>query len=158
MLLYFAAQLTTMKTKSSRHAVVFFKADSELSFPRKKLSETAEAIYSGEKIPREKAIHVIFCSDRRIKKLNTQFRGKPYATDVLSFNYDEDDFIGEIYISLQRAAVQSRRFSVTCEEEIVRLFVHGMIHLLGYDHEKPADRKRMEAVELKYYDHKRSEK
>ncbi|HEX7511286.1 MAG TPA: rRNA maturation RNase YbeY, partial [Chitinivibrionales bacterium] len=136
-----------MHSKKSFHSVIFFKDDTTMPIPRKLLGEVGRAIYAGEKIPLENRVHVIFCSDRMIKKLNTQFRGKPYATDVLSFNYDEDDFIGEIYISLQRAAVQARRYEVTYNEEIIRLFVHGMIHLQGYDHEKPSDRKRMEAVE-----------
>jgi probable rRNA maturation factor len=101
-------------------------------------------------VPLKKAIHVIFCSDHVIKKLNTQFRNKPKATDVLSFNYDEEDFIGEIYISLQRAAVQARRFGSTYNEEIERLFVHGMMHLLGFDHEKESDRAEMEKQEALY--------
>jgi probable rRNA maturation factor len=93
---------------------------------------------------------VIFCSDYFIKKLNGKFRNKPHPTDVLSFNYDEDDFIGEIYLSLQRAKIQAKHYSVSYEEEILRLFVHGMIHLAGYDHENESERIRMEAIEKKY--------
>jgi probable rRNA maturation factor len=69
---------------------------------------------------------------------------------VLSFNYDDNDLLGEIYISLNRARVQARRYRVSCNNEILRLFVHGMFHLLGFDHEKPGDKKKMEAQESHY--------
>ena len=92
-------------------------------------------------------VNVILCSDYKIKKLNTDFRDKARPTDVLSFNYNDKDLLGEIYISLQRAAVQSKRYGSTFVEEIERLFIHGMFHLLGYDHETPTQRRRMEAKE-----------
>jgi probable rRNA maturation factor len=68
----------------------------------------------------------------------------------LSFNYDEDDLLGEIYISLQRAAIQARRYDVSYESEIERLFIHGILHLLGFDHETAPQRKRMEALENRF--------
>ena len=139
-----------MKSMDAFNSVVFFHAYPLLRIPRRLLKATARRIYSGEKIPSHKNIHVIFCSDYRIKKLNAAFRNKPFPTDVLSFNYDENDFVGEIYISLQRAKIQATRYSVSYENEIVRLFVHGMIHLTGLDHQTQLERMRMEAIENKY--------
>jgi len=130
--------------------VDFIHAYQALPVPVYRLTLVAQNIYTGRRVSRKKAVHVVFCSDHVIKKLNTQFRNKPKATDVLSFNYDEEDFIGEIYISLQRAAVQARRYNSTYDEEIERLFVHGMMHLLGFDHEKESDRLVMESQESLY--------
>ncbi len=72
------------------------------------------------------------------------------ATDVLSFNYDEPDLLGEIYISLQKAKVQAKEYGGTYRNEVRRLFVHGMFHLLGYDHETAKEANLMQKKELKY--------
>jgi probable rRNA maturation factor len=119
-------------------------------FPKNSLNATARSVYRREKIHPGRKIHVIFCSDYTIKKLNSMFRGKNRPTDVLSFNYDDKDLLGEIYISLQRARVQARRYDVSYNNEILRLFVHGMHHLLGFDHERPGDKRKMEAKEIQY--------
>ena len=139
-----------LKNKKDASPVTFFHAYRGLKFPEKLLQASALKIYSQRKIPRKKGLTVVLCSDHAIKKLNALFRGKPRPTDVLSFNYDEDDLLGEIYISLQRAAIQARRYGVSYESEIERLFIHGMLHLLGFDHETAPQRKRMEALENRF--------
>jgi probable rRNA maturation factor len=141
---------STTKKNGVVAPVTFYHIYKALPFPRKRLYRIARLIYEREKIPKNHAIHVILSSDYFIKKLNTQFRKKPYPTDVLSFNYDEHDFLGEIYISLQRAKIQAKRFHVSFSSEIERLFIHGMMHLLGFDHETAVDRKCMEAKEQAY--------
>jgi probable rRNA maturation factor len=120
------------------------------TFPKKALVTAAKNIYAKEKIPAARKTHVIFCTDRGITKLNSMFRGTDRATDVLSFNYDDDDLCGEIYISLDRARVQARRYKVAYDNEIVRLFIHGMFHLLGFDHQTPQGRRKMEARESQH--------
>jgi probable rRNA maturation factor len=120
------------------------------SLPKELLITAARRIYIREKIPLARKTHVIFCSDYKIARLNSMFRGKNHPTDVLSFNYDDKDILGEIYISLQRARVQARRYDVSCSNEILRLFIHGMLHLLGFDHERPSEKKKMEALESQY--------
>jgi len=94
-----------------------------------------------------RSISVIFCSDHTIRRLNALYRHIDRATDVLSFTIGDQDMLGEIYISLQRAAVQARRYHVAYQEEILRLFIHGFYHLLGFDHEKKSDRQKMELKE-----------
>ncbi len=122
-----------------------------LPFDSRKLKQIAKKIYTGEKVPISGAVSLVLCSDYKIKKLNNDYRGKNRPTDVLSFCFEEPDFLGEIYISLQRAKVQAARYDFTYEDEIIRLFVHGMFHLLGYDHIEEAQRKIMEAKERKYF-------
>ena len=64
-----------------------------------------------------------------------QFRKKDYATDVLSFPSGEADPIGDIAISMNRARAQAKEFGHTADEELRILLLHGVLHLLGYDHE-----------------------
>ncbi|MBC8078748.1 MAG: rRNA maturation RNase YbeY [Gorillibacterium sp.] len=108
-------------------------------------------------------IALSFVDDEEIRRLNNEFRGKDQATDVLSFplfeegneepviNYedleeldaengiseafDEEELLGDIVISVPRALAQSEEYGHSAEREIGFLFVHGFLHLIGYDHE-----------------------
>jgi probable rRNA maturation factor len=115
------------------------------------LKKTSEKIYTQEKLLKTRGVNVILCSDYKIRRLNRTYRTIDKPTDVLSFPFAEDDFLGEIYISLQRSAVQARRFALKYEDEVNRLFVHGMFHILGFDHETLTDRKSMERRERRYH-------
>ena len=87
--------------------------------------------------------------DRELSRLNAQFLGKNCATDVLSFPEREPaDFLGELAISRQRAAEQARRYGHSLEKEIQILMLHGLLHLLGMDHER--DRGRMARAESQW--------
>jgi len=105
---------------------------------------------------------VHFCGNRKIRSLNREFRGKETPTDVLSFPlYDlrkEKNFvggvldgelnIGDIFICLDVANRQAKGFDVTLSDELIHLFVHGFLHLLGFDHEISArEEKLMESLE-----------
>ena len=85
-------------------------------------------------------ISIVFCNNHFIENLNKDYRGKDEPTDVLSFaQYDGDSInghglAGDIVISLDAAAENAREFHVDEEEEIKRLIVHGIMHLLGWDH------------------------
>ena len=97
---------------------------------------------------------IAFVSDAAIRKLNHEFRGKDYATDVLSFPVEPEPFekdgnsqIGEIVISLDRAAIQARENGLRLTNEVEQLILHGLLHLCGYDHE--TDNGEMDRLELK---------
>jgi probable rRNA maturation factor len=77
--------------------------------------------------------------DAELRRLNAQFRGKDYATDVLSFP-GSDGHLGDLAISAARARVQAREFGHTTEQELRILMLHGVLHLLGMDHEIDAGR------------------
>jgi probable rRNA maturation factor len=83
--------------------------------------------------------------DRELRRLNAAFRGKDYPTDVLSFPSGEPDSLGEIAISAQRAAAQAAEYGHGVDDEIRTLMLHGVLHLLGMDHE--TDRGRMRRTE-----------
>jgi probable rRNA maturation factor len=139
----------TKKTRPAP-AVVFTHHYRRLGFPRSSLRALAQRIYHDHGLDPAQQTKVILCSDWVIRRLNARFRNIDRPTDVLSFVYDDPDLKGEIYISLQRAAVQARRYGHTHNDEVRRLFVHGMIHLLGFDHERDTDRRRMETEESRY--------
>lgn len=95
---------------------------------------------------------IAFVSDRQIKELNRRFRGIDKATDVLSFpagdeTTDPTANLGDIAISLERAAIQAEENKLTLDDEIAQLILHGLLHLCGYDHE--TDNGEMNRLELK---------
>jgi probable rRNA maturation factor len=97
---------------------------------------------------------VVFVSDAGIKELNRQFRGRIYATDVLSFPSMAEPFetenqshLGEVVISVQRAAAQAKTNRLSFATEIKQLILHGLLHLCGYDHE--TDKGEMNRLELR---------
>lgn len=98
---------------------------------------------------------VVLVDDEEIRDLNREYRGQDRPTDVLAFAMREgrrtagdECLLGDIVISLDTAARQARRRGRTLEREIRTLFIHGLLHLLGYDHERsPAEARRMRAKE-----------
>ncbi len=103
------------------------------------------------------SVNLILTDDEYITSINSEYRGKEKPTDVISFAYRDDPFpiidnpmeeLGDIYISLETASKQAVEYEVTLAEEIKRLIIHGVLHLLGYDHEKSAeDEKKMNSLE-----------
>ena len=95
-------------------------------------------------------ISVVACDDVFITALNKEYRGKNSATDVLSFpmqnqhnDTDSDGMLGDIIISVQTTEVQARTLHSTVQEEFIFLFIHGLLHLLGFTHDKPQEEKKM---------------
>jgi len=90
---------------------------------------------------------VVLFSDRTIHRYNREYRGQDKATDVLSFPGDAP-YLGDILISVETAHDQAERSKVlTMESNIKRLTLHGLLHLMGYDHE--TDDGQMRAVEIR---------
>ncbi len=123
---------------------------SKVKLPQAQLKAYALRIYTGEKISPLRSTNLICCSDFIIRRLNREYRAIDKVTDVLSFPFDDDDFLGEIFISVRRTEVQARMLGHSFTDEFLRLFVHGMLHLTGYDHLKPAERTRMNQRENRY--------
>lgn len=102
---------------------------------------------------------LIFAGDLEIKKLNKNYRRKNKVTDVLSFPNiglkeekfvmpeRKDFYLGEIIISLPQAKRQAKEYGCSLKSELMRLFTHGLLHLLGYDHVKTKERVVMEKIE-----------
>jgi probable rRNA maturation factor len=93
----------------------------------------------------EAELSVLFVGDRAMRTLNQQYRGKDRTTDVLSFSLREGRFnkvqpnmLGDIVISVPTAGQQAVDAGLTLQQELERLLVHGLLHLVGYDHERSA--------------------
>jgi probable rRNA maturation factor len=80
-------------------------------------------------------VTVAIVSDRRMRALNRQFRGKDTVTDVLSFPSDERGFLGDIVVASGVAKQQAKAAGHSVQTEVRVLALHGLLHLLGYDHE-----------------------
>ncbi len=81
-------------------------------------------------------LSVVLTDDAGIKELNRKFRRINKPTDVLSFPQNDPSVLGDVVISVERAAHQAAKFKVSMGDELDRLLVHGILHLLGYDHVK----------------------
>lgn len=79
-------------------------------------------------------VSIIFISKKKIQELNKRYRGVDQVTDVLSFNFDTKELLGEVYICkeyIDENTQKEKRY-----EELVRLCIHGILHLYGYDHKE----------------------
>lgn len=121
------------------------------------------------KAAEEVSVSLTLCGKSKIRKLNLEYRKKDKVTDVLSFGlYENLRFekklrpksvnlqsieLGDVFICREVALLQSKEFQISYEGELVHLFVHGLLHLLGYDHEiSQKELKLMESWETQILD------
>jgi len=86
----------------------------------------------------KKRVNIVLADDATLADLNQRFKKRTGPTDVLSFPLGEEDFLGEVYVSIDRARDQAREYGESEERETKRLVLHGLLHLLGYTHEQMA--------------------
>ena len=95
-------------------------------------------------------IGYLFVDDEKILEVNREYLGHDYYTDVITFDYDEDDTVsGDIVISLDTVRSNAQLFGKTYEEELYRVIIHGILHLCGINDKGPGEREIMEAAENK---------
>lgn len=109
-----------------------------LPIPRKRLRELLAVLLESEEVPRELArnmeLSVVFCEDDFIHALNREYREKDRPTDVLSFPQDPDEgLLGDLVISVPTATRQAAERQQSLATEVEWLFLHGCLHLLGYE-------------------------
>lgn len=102
----------------------------------------------GREVGRGREFAVVVASDAALRQANARFRGKRASTDVLSFPDGEQGRLGDILISAQRAHRQARQYGHRVEDELKLLILHGLLHLIGYDHE--TDQGDMRRVEKRW--------
>ncbi len=114
------------------------------------LQEIAEHLLQEEGRSLEEEITLILVDDGQIWELNRTYRKLDRITDVLAFDLqdemtgkEEDRILGDVVISVERAAAQAQEYGHSLEREIAFLAVHGILHLLGYDHSSAAEEKEM---------------
>jgi probable rRNA maturation factor len=101
-----------------------------------------------EEVTKGKPFDCLITGNAEMRRLNREFRGKDYPTDVLSFGGAGGELLGDIAISLQRARAQAREFGHPVEQEVSILMLHGVLHLMGMDHD--ADNGRMARAEKRW--------
>ncbi|BAR48439.1 rRNA maturation RNase YbeY [Tannerella forsythia] len=93
-------------------------------------------------------IAYIFCSDEKILDVNRMYLQHDYYTDIITFDYSEDDMIsGDLFISLDTVRTNAEKFTVAYDSELYRVIIHGVLHLCGIDDKAPGARAVMERYE-----------
>lgn len=103
------------------------------------------------KIDKTIILDVSIVNNKEIQSLNKEYRNKDYPTDILSFDFGFDNFnaelpilhLGELVISYEKVEEQAKEFGHSIKREYCYLFAHGLIHLMGYDHEIEEERIEM---------------
>jgi rRNA maturation RNase YbeY len=97
------------------------------------------------------SLNINFVSSETIEKINIEHLGHHYSTDIITFNYSGSavELDGELFISVEDARENSKRFKCSLSEELLRLIIHGILHLMGYDDMTPEDRRKMKRLENK---------
>ncbi|HRS01708.1 MAG TPA: rRNA maturation RNase YbeY [Bacteroidota bacterium] len=129
--------------------VVVFNETEKKYLPQKKIMDVANLIFDDYHIEDAK-IRIIFLYDDDINDINKRFLHHNSPTDVLSFNFEEENLEGEIYISIETAERQAKEYKVSLTNELLRLSIHGILHLLGYEDKTMKNRKIMHNLEDKY--------
>ncbi len=135
----------------------FFKIPKTLS--RSYCTRALQTLEKVVKKPQQGIINLIVISEEEMARMNKQFRGKEGPTDILTFSYrnksglrvaESPDFIvGEIYLCLEKIKTYAQERGVTYKEQLEYIIIHGLVHLMGYDHENDTDWKKMEKIEKK---------
>lgn len=93
-------------------------------------------------------IAYIFVNDEKILEVNREYLQHDYYTDIITFDYCEDDIIsGDLFISLDTVRTNAEQVGATYEQELYRVIIHGILHLCGINDKRPGEREIMEAAE-----------
>jgi len=98
------------------------------------------------------SIEANFIDSGSILEINRKYLGHNYCTDIITFDYsyEKNNLDGELFISLPEAAENSKKYRVSIDDELSRLIIHGILHLIGYDDKTPAEKKIMKIQEDKF--------
>lgn len=121
---------------------------------KKKLFQILNFIEQEHKFKYPTEVNLIIVNNKIIQKLNKKYRQQNKPTDILSFiNYDKNlaqitqcNLLGDIYISYEKVLIQAKKYNHSIKREWCYLFTHGLLHLLGYDHQTKPDEKKMNVL------------
>lgn len=127
--------------------------DSKVPFLSKLfIRQLAETMLTNENIE-QYDLNIIFVDAAYIQQLNITYLNRDWETDVIAFplgDYEDAIVEGEIYICTEKAKQQAKRYHVSYRNELLRLVIHGVLHLIGYDDLTDNDRKKMRKTEDQY--------
>ncbi len=120
----------------------------ELNQYEKDLKKAVKALCKILKIRKKYFLELSIVDEKNIKKINKDYRNKDSVTDVISFAFNDNEelhteLLGEIFICYEKIIEQANKYEHSVKREYVFLFVHGILHLLGYDHMTQVDEDKM---------------
>ncbi|MBR5723977.1 MAG: rRNA maturation RNase YbeY [Bacteroidales bacterium] len=128
--------------------VRYFQEDIRFVLKQKLLNNRWLKMVAGSEMRRLGAINIIFCSDNYILDVNMRYLQHDYFTDIITFDYCEKDVLsGDLFISIDSVRENARFYGVEFADELDRVMVHGVLHLIGYDdhtEEQTAEMRRKE--------------
>jgi rRNA maturation RNase YbeY len=132
--------------------VIRFYFESTKEFPLKKLEikKWLDKVIINENYERGD-VNIIFCRDEYLIEINKKYLSHDYFTDIITFNYCEDKIIsGDVYISVDRITENTSTYSTSFQNELNRVMVHGVLHLLKYNDKTEEEQKEMTSKENQY--------
>ena len=131
--------------------ILFYHEDVKpLKLERRKIKTWISSVITSEN-KKTGSINFIFCSDEYLLQVNKQYLDHDYFTDIITFDYVEGKLIsGDIFVSVDRVSENADKFQVSFDEELRRILVHGVLHLLGYPDKEPEQKKVMTQKEDHY--------
>ena len=129
--------------------IEIFNSSSLKYLPIKKTQKAVETTLKGESVSNAE-VNVIYMDDPDIHQMNQEYLNHDYPTDVITFPLNETPLEGEIYIGAETAVKQAEEYKVSLTNELLRLVIHGTLHLCGYDDATDEERHDMHLLENKY--------
>ena len=131
--------------------VRYFSEDIDFTFKGRALNNHWFRMVAESEIRRIGDVNVIFCSDRYILDINMKYLQHDYFTDIITFDYCEGDRLsGDLFISIDSVRENAVEYGASFEEELHRVLVHGILHLIGYDDHTEEQITQMRAKEDYY--------
>lgn len=131
--------------------VSYFKEDTKFDFKEKRLTNRWLKLVAESEIRRLGDISIIFCSDHYILDINIKYLQHDYFTDIITFDYCEGNKLnGDLFISIDSVRENASFYGTEFADELNRVIVHGVLHLIGYDDHTEEDIKVMRSKENYY--------
>ena len=129
----------------------YFQEDIRFEMKQKMLNNRWLKMVAGSEMRRLGAINIIFCSDNYILDVNMKYLQHDYFTDIITFDYCEEDVLsGDLFISIDSVRENAQFYGTEFADELNRVMVHGLLHLIGYDDHSEADIAEMRQKENYY--------
>jgi rRNA maturation RNase YbeY len=128
-------------------AILFHSIDSDFIIRNKRLLKAwiAATCHHFDRKPGD--INIILCSDDHLLEMNRQHLAHDYYTDIITFDYTSEAISGDLYISIDRVIENAINMNFSIENELHRVFIHGVLHLLGYKDKSAKDAQKMREME-----------
>lgn len=131
--------------------VRFFTEDVKFDFKQRMLTRNWLKLVAGSEIRKIGDINIIFCSDNYILDVNMKYLQHDYFTDIITFDYCEGDRLsGDLFISIDTVKDNAQFYGTEFSDELNRVIVHGVLHLVGYDDHTEPDQVQMREKENYY--------